>query len=83
MSFTLNIETDFSPKEVTETIRSALEHEKHVAKYKVKRYSAICKEFEEKKGFSDFLEWYAAKRGMDHWSKKLELLSGISLEKKL
>lgn len=100
MSFTLNIETDFSPKEVTEAIRSALEHEKHVAKYKVKRYSAICKEFEEKKGFSsselrakfetgimgeesDFLEWYAAKRGMDHWSKKLELLSGISLEKKL
>ena len=42
MSFTLNIETDFSSQEVTEAIRSALEHEKHVARYKIKRYSTIC-----------------------------------------
>ena len=52
MSFTLNIETNFSPPEVTEAIRSALEHEKHVARYKVKRYSTICRDFEAKFGLS-------------------------------
>ncbi len=95
MSFTLNIETDFSPQEVTEAIRSALEHEKHVARYKVKSYSSICRDFEAKFGFSSaelrtkletaninkessFFDWYAAKRGLDHWSKRLEILSGIS-----
>jgi hypothetical protein len=97
MSFTLNIETNFSPQEVSEVIRSALEHEKHVAKYKVKRYSIICENFESKYGFisgelkakfetgnigeeSDFFDWYAAKRGLDHWSKKLEVLSDISIK---
>lgn len=95
MSFTLNIETNFSPQEVTEAIRSALEHEKHVAKYKVKSYSAICRDFETKFGFSSaelqtkletpyinkessFFDWYAAKRGLDHWNKRLEILSSIS-----
>lgn len=95
MSFTLNIETDFSPQEVTEAIRSALEHEKHVARYKVKRYSTICRDFEAKFGLSSselranletaninkessFFDWYEAKRGLDHWSKRLEILSGIS-----
>jgi len=52
MNVTLNIETDFSPQEVCEAIRSALEHEKHVAKYKVKRYSIICEDFEAKFGYS-------------------------------
>lgn len=96
MSFTLNIETEFSPPEVREAIRSALEHEKHVAKYKIKRYSVICKDFEEKFGYSsgelrarfeagrigedsNFFDWYTAKRELDHWNKKLEILSGISL----
>jgi len=27
----------------------------------------------------DFFDWYAAKKGLDTWSKKLEILSGISL----
>jgi hypothetical protein len=97
MSFTLNIKTDFSPQEVDEVICSALEHEKHVAKYKVKRYSIICENFESKYGFSsselrakfetgnlgeesDFFDWYAAKRGLDHWSKKLKILSDISIQ---
>ncbi|MDQ1276218.1 MAG: hypothetical protein QG610_1793 [Euryarchaeota archaeon] len=95
MSFTLNIETGFSPQEVREAICSALEHEKHVAKYKIERYSIICKGFEEKFGYSsnelrrrfeagkigdsDFFDWYAAKRELDHWNKKFEILSGISL----
>ncbi|MDP4189698.1 MAG: hypothetical protein Q8905_16735, partial [Bacteroidota bacterium] len=74
---------------------SALEHEKHVARYKIKRYSTICRDFEEKFGFSSaelqtrletsnlykksgFFDWYAAKRDMDHWNKRLEILSGIS-----
>ncbi|WP_292388261.1 hypothetical protein [Methanosarcina sp. UBA5] len=95
MSFTLSIETNFSPQEVTEAIRSALEHEKHVARYKIKRYSSICREFETKFGFSSaelqikletscenkessFFDWYAAKRELDHWNKRLEILSGIS-----
>lgn len=96
MNFTLNIKTDFSPQEVTEVIRSALEHEKHVAKYKIERYSMICANFESKYGFDsgelkekfetgnmreegDFFEWYMAKRGFDHWSKKLKILSDTSL----
>ncbi len=95
MIFTLNIETNFSPQEVTEAIRSALEHEKHVARYKIKRYSAICRDFETKFGFSsaelqakieapsrskesNFFDWYAAKKGLEHWNKRLEILSGIS-----
>jgi hypothetical protein len=95
MSFTLNIETSFSPSEVTEAIHSALEHEKHVAKYKIKRYSTICRDFETKFGFSSaelqikfetaniskesgFFDWYEAKKGLDHWNKRLEILSGIS-----
>lgn len=27
----------------------------------------------------DFFDWYAAKKGLDAWSKKLNVLSGISL----
>ncbi|VVB96049.1 Uncharacterised protein [uncultured archaeon] len=27
----------------------------------------------------DFFDWYAAKKGLDIWNKKLEILSGISL----
>lgn len=97
MDFTLKIETDFSAQEVNEVIHSALEHEKHVAKYKVKRYSSICEEFEKKFGFSseevrtkleardikeesDFFNWYAAKRGLDYWNRKLTILSDILKE---
>lgn len=96
MSFALNIETNFSPEEVKDAILSALEHEKHVAKYKVKRYSSICQEYEKKFGFdseelrtkletkdireeSDFFNWYAAKRGLDYWSKKLVIISDIHM----
>lgn len=95
MSFTLNIKTDFSPQEVTEAIRSALEHEKHVARYKIKRYSTICNEFETRFGLSsaelltkfeteilnkesNLFDWYAAKKGLDHWNKRLEILSSVS-----
>ncbi|HUX55356.1 MAG TPA: hypothetical protein VMV77_00155 [Bacteroidales bacterium] len=27
----------------------------------------------------DYFDWYAAKKGFDHWNKKLNILSGISL----
>jgi hypothetical protein len=27
----------------------------------------------------DFFDWYAAKKGLDRWSKKLNILSGISV----
>ncbi len=27
----------------------------------------------------DFFDWYAAKKALDNWSKKLEILSGISI----
>ncbi|MDO8727828.1 MAG: hypothetical protein Q7J35_17365 [Candidatus Methanoperedens sp.] len=27
----------------------------------------------------DFFDWYAAKKSLDSWSNKLEILSGISL----
>jgi len=27
----------------------------------------------------DFFDWYAAKKALDNWSKKLDILSGISV----
>ena len=27
----------------------------------------------------EYFDWYAAKKGLDHWNKKLNILSGISL----
>lgn len=27
----------------------------------------------------DFFDWYAAKKALDNWSKKLDILSGISI----
>lgn len=27
----------------------------------------------------DFFDWYAAKRGLDIWNKKLEIISGIQI----
>ena len=94
MDFTLQIDTDYSLQETSEIIRSALEHEKHLAKYKIYRYSMICDEFEDKydlistefmKKFEageliddeKYLDWYAAKRGLDHWKKKLAVLEHV------
>ncbi|HII92607.1 MAG TPA: hypothetical protein HA262_10700 [Methanosarcina sp.] len=95
MELTLQIDTDYSLQEASEIIRSALEHEKHLAKYKINRYAMICDEFEDRydlisteliKKFEsgeliaeEYLEWYAAKRGLDHWKKKLALLKSIRL----
>ncbi len=96
MDLTLQIDTDYSLKEASEIIRSALEHEKHLARYKIDRYSIICDEFEDQydlistefiKKFEageliyddKYFEWYAAKRGLDHWKKKLALLQGVKI----
>ncbi|AKB83043.1 MULTISPECIES: hypothetical protein [Methanosarcina] len=95
MELTLQIDTDYSLQEASEIIRSALEHEKHLAKYKIDRYAMICDEFEDRydlisteliKKFEagellaeEYLEWYAAKRGLDHWKKKLALLRSIRM----
>lgn len=96
MDFTLQIDADCSPQETGEIIRSALEHEKHLAKYKVYRYSMICDEFEDQydlistefmKKFEGgelvddekYFDWYAAKKGLDHWKKKLKILECIKL----
>jgi hypothetical protein len=96
MDVTLQIDTDYSLQEASEAIRSALEHEKHLARYKIDRYSMICDEFEDRYdlistefiqkfeagefvGEDNYFEWYAAKRGLDHWKKRLSLLKGIRL----
>lgn len=96
MDFTLQIDTDSSFQETSEIIRSALEHEKNLAKHRINLYSMICDEFEDqydlistefiKKfeageliGNDKYFEWYAAKRGLDYWKKKLVLLNGIRL----
>jgi hypothetical protein len=96
MDFTLQIDTDYSLKETSEVIRSALEHEKHLAKYKVNRYSIICDEFEDQYDListefmqkfesgeliedEKYFDWYAAKKGLDHWKKKLVVLESIRL----
>jgi len=96
MDLNVNLKKDFSVEEVSNVIRSALETEERIAKYKKDRYLNICKNFENKYGISsdiflnkfesgqlddrdDFFDWYAAKRALDSWSQKLEILSGISL----
>lgn len=94
MNLTLQIDTDYSLQEVSEVIRSALEHDKHLAKYKVYRYAMICDEFEDQYDListefiqkfeageyiddDKYFDWYAAKRGLDHWKQKLAVLNGI------
>ena len=96
LTLDLKLENGTSAQEVSDVIRSAIEHEKHLSKYKVYRYSMICDEFEEKFDLisTDFKEkfeagvltdndkyfdWYAAKRGLDHWKKRLEVLEAIEL----
>jgi hypothetical protein len=96
MNFTMHIDTDYSLQETSDIIRSALEHEKHLAKYKVYRYSMICDEFEDQydlistefiKKFEagelidddKYFDWYAAKKGLDHWKKNLTLLECVRL----
>jgi len=96
LTLDLEIEKEVSPQEARDLIRSALEHERHLAKYRVCRYAMICDEFEDKFDLisTDFrtkfeageltddekyFEWYAAKRGLDHWKKRLELLETVKL----
>ncbi|KCZ71862.1 hypothetical protein ANME2D_01917 [Candidatus Methanoperedens nitroreducens] len=96
MALTVNVKKDFSLKEVSNVIRSALALDERIAKHKRAKYANICKNFETKYGMSsdifmrkfesgelderdDFFDWYAAKKGLDNWSKKLDILSGISL----
>ena len=67
-----------------------------VAKYKIKKYSDICENFEknyetdsdtfmekfnsgEPGDDDDFFDWYAAKRGLDTWNKKLKIILGIQI----
>ncbi len=96
MALTVNIKKDFSLKEVSNVIRSALALDERIANHKKARYADICKNFEKKYGMDsdifikkfdsgelddrdDFFDWYAAKKALDNWNKKLEILSGISL----
>ncbi|AAM05011.1 hypothetical protein [Methanosarcina acetivorans] len=50
MTLTLDIKGDFTPQEVSEVIRAALDQNERVAKYKIKKYSGICENFENKYG---------------------------------
>ena len=44
----MGIKGDFTPQEVSKVIRAALEQNERVAKYKIKKYSDICENFEKK-----------------------------------
>jgi hypothetical protein len=55
MALTVNIKGDFTPQEASEVIREALEYKRRVTKYKIKRYSDICENFEEKYGMDSDL----------------------------
>ena len=96
MTLTVGIKGDFTPQEVSEVIRAALEQNERVAKYKIKKYSDICENLEKKYEMDsdtfmekfdsgelgdddDFFDWYAAKRGLDIWSKKLKSISTINI----
>lgn len=92
----MGIKGDFTSQEVSEVTRAALEQNERVAKYKIKKYSSICENFEKKYGMNsdlfmkkfdsgelgdddDFFEWYAAKRELDIWNKKLKIILGIQI----
>jgi len=45
MTLTVDIKGDFTPQEVSEVIRGALEQNQRVAKYKIKKYLGICENF--------------------------------------
>ncbi|AAM06372.1 hypothetical protein [Methanosarcina acetivorans] len=95
MDLTLQIDTDYSLQEASEVIHSALEHEKHLAKYKVYRYAMICDEYEDQFDListefiqkfeagefvmddEKYFDWYAAKKGLDHWKKRLAVLDAV------
>jgi hypothetical protein len=95
MTLTLDIKGDFTPQEVSEVIRAALNQNARAAKYKIEKYSIICKHFEIKYGMdsdlfmekleagnrseSEFFDWYAAKRGLDFWNKRLKIISAIEI----
>jgi hypothetical protein len=96
MTLTVDIKGDFTPQEVSEVIRGALEQNQRVAKYKIKKYLGICENYEKKYGMSsdlfmekfssgelgdedDFFDWYAAKRGLDIWNKRLNIILGINV----
>ena len=96
MTLTVDIKGDFTPQEVSEVIRGALEQNQRVAKYKIKKYLGICENFQKKYGMDsdffmekfnygelgdddDFFDWYAAKRGLDIWNKKLKIIMGIQI----
>lgn len=55
MTLTVDIKGDFTPPEVSEVIHDALEQNQRVAKYKIKKYSGICKNFETKYGMDSDL----------------------------
>lgn len=61
MTLTLDIKGDFTPQEVSEVIRAALEQNERVAKYKIKKYSDICGNFENKYGMSPTFLWRNSK----------------------
>jgi hypothetical protein len=48
MTLTVGIKGDFTPQEVSEVIREALEQNERVAKYKIKKYSDIYENFKKK-----------------------------------
>lgn len=92
----MGIKGDFTPQEVSEVIRAALEQNERVAKYKIKKYSDICENLEKKYEMDsdtfmekfdsgelgdddDFFDWYAAKRGLDIWNKKLKIIPTIDI----
>jgi len=96
MTLTVGIKGDFTPQEVSEVIRAALEQNERVAKYKIKKYSDICENLEKKYEMDsdtfmekfdsgelgdddDFFDWYAAKRGLDIWNKRLKIISTIDI----
>ncbi|MDQ1250934.1 MAG: hypothetical protein QG646_3 [Euryarchaeota archaeon] len=55
MGSALNIKGDFTPQEASEIIREALAYNGRIAKYKIKKYSSICENFEIKYGMNSDL----------------------------
>ncbi len=95
MTLTVGIKGDFTSQEVSEVIRTALEQNERVVKYRIKKYSDTCENFEKKYGMDSdlFMEKfdsgelgddekkkrYAVKRGLDIWDKRLKIISGIDV----
>ena len=76
-----NLKTLVLSKGLSDQVSEILQIENYPGFEKIKGYELIQK-FENGELIIDddkYLDWYAAKKGLDHWKKRLTVLEGIKI----